>query len=378
MDAMTRDGIAASESLIGDVAGGVRAALREARFGLDAARYRLQQQALALSAFVGHRLWHLALDPGAPRPSVDAIREIERRYAALLERDLENVRRGCYPRDLLYQLPFFEYLGHVPEVLLDLPRILLRRYRGKFRDLPPWVDRKDYPKYYLRTFHWQTDGWLSERSARLYDATVEFLFGGTADVMRRMAIPPVVESVAGRRRPRILDIACGTGRFLRQLGAALPRAKLYGLDLSPHYLKRAGQVLSGAADVSLAVENAEALPFADGFFDAATSVFLFHELPADARRNVAAEAWRVLKPGGRLVVCDSAQLSDSGEIADFLEAFHRSYHEPYYKGYLRDDLATVLAEAGFEVEESAPWLVSKVVVARKPGTARMQAGRARQ
>jgi ubiquinone/menaquinone biosynthesis C-methylase UbiE len=365
MDAMTRDGGVGSQSLVGDVAGGVRTALRQARFGLDATRYRLQQQVLALSAFVGHRLWHLALDPGAPRPCPASIREIERRYRALLERDLENVRHGCYPRDLLYQFPLFEYLGQVPEALIDVPRVLLRRYRGKYRDLPRRVDRRDYPKYYLRTFHWQTDGWLSDHSARLYDATVEFLFGGTADVMRRMAIPPVVASVAGLRKPRVLDVACGTGRFLGQLGAALPRAKLYGLDLSPHYLKKASALLSGAGNVSLAVDNAEALPFADGFFDAVTSVFLFHELPSDARRNVAAEAWRVLKPGGRFVVCDSAQLSDSGHIADVLNAFHRSYHEPYYKGYLRDDLARVLAQVGFEVEESAPWLVSKVVVGRK-------------
>jgi ubiquinone/menaquinone biosynthesis C-methylase UbiE len=258
-----------------------------------------------------------------------------------------------------------------------MPRVLLRRFRGRFDDLPASVDRRDYPKYYLRTFHWQTDGWFSDRSARLYDASVEFLFGGTADVMRRMAIPPIVEAVRGARKPRILDVACGTGRFLRQLGAAVPKAKLYGLDLSPNYLKRAQSVLSDAADVSLAVDNAEAMPFADGFFDAVSSVFLFHELPWDVRRTVAAEAWRVLKPGGTLVVCDSAQLSDSGMLEDFLEFFHRSYHEPYYKGYVRDDLAAMFAETGFEVEDTTPWLVSKVVVARKPATKKSRARRSR-
>jgi ubiquinone/menaquinone biosynthesis C-methylase UbiE len=351
--------------------------LRELRFEIDAARYRWQQQGLALSAFLGHRLWHLALDPRAPRPSAAAIREIDRRYRALLERDLDNVRRGYYPRRLLHQFPLFEYLGQLPEALLEAPRVLWRRHRGRFRDLPARVDRRDYPKYYLRTFHWQTDGWLSDRSARLYDASVEFLFGGTADVMRRMAIPAVVDGVAELRRPRILDVACGTGRFLRQLGAALPRAKLYGVDLSPHYLKKARSLFPPAAAVTLAADNAEALPFADGFFDAVTSVFLFHELPSDVRRRVAAEAWRVLEPGGRLVVCDSAQLSDSGEIGEFLESFHRAYHEPYYKGYLRDDLAAVLAEVGFAVEQSDAWLVSKVVVARKGEAKRAPAARVR-
>jgi hypothetical protein len=41
------------------------------------------------------------------------------------------------------------------------------------------------------------------------------------------------------------------------------------------------------------------------------------------------------------------------------------YHEPYYKGYLRDDLSAMLGECGFEVVSAEPFLVSKVVVARK-------------
>ena len=71
--------------------------------------------------------------------------------------------------------------------------------------------------------------------------------------------------------PRILDVGCGTGRFLLQVHRALPRAKLYGLDLSPYYVKRAAEVLSPAVDVSLVVENAEDMPFAGKFFDAVTS-----------------------------------------------------------------------------------------------------------
>ena len=101
-------------------------------------------------------------------------------------------------------------------------------------------------------------------------------------------------------------------------------------------------------------------------FDAVTSVFLFHELPADARRRVMREAFRVLVPGGRFVVCDSAQLSDSRELEEVLHTFPATYHEPYYKGYLRDDLAEVMTECGFELESSTPHPVSKVVVCRKP------------
>jgi len=332
---------------------------------LDRARYRARQYSLTASLAVPGRLWSLLLSPKPPRVGAHIVAELQQRYAALLERDLSNAEAGIYPRELLHQFPLLTYLSRVPEALADVPRFIWRSYTGGHDELPASVDRSRYPRYYLRTFHWQTDGWLSDRSARLYDASVEFLFAGTADIMRRMAMPPVVTAPRDAARPRVLDVACGTGRFLAQLHRALPHAKLFGLDLSAPYLKQAASLLDGA-DVSLVNDNAEAMPWSDGHFDAVTSVFLFHELPADARRRVMREAWRVLKPGGRFVVCDSAQLADSAVLEPVLLGFPAAYHEPYYKSYLRDDLAAVMRSGGFEVESSEPHLVSKVVVGRKP------------
>ncbi len=332
---------------------------------LDRARYRAQHYGLTASLALPRQLWGLVLAPRQPGLERAALERLQRRFEALLQRDLEHVEQGCYPRELLFQLPLLDYLRELPLALADLPRFLWRRYRGAHGDLPAGIDRSRFPRYYLRTFHWQTDGWFSSRSARLYDPSVEFLFGGTADIMRRMAIPPLSAALRAAAQPRILDVGCGTGRFLMQLQRALPSARLFGLDLSAPYLSRAAARLAGQG-VSLVNDNAESMPWADAHFDAVSSIFLFHELPPDARRRVAREVWRVLAPGGRFVVSDSAQLADSPELEEVLRSFPAAYHEPYYKSYLRDDLSALLRESGFEIESAEPHFVSVVVVARKP------------
>jgi ubiquinone/menaquinone biosynthesis C-methylase UbiE len=185
--------------------------------------------------------------------------------------------------------------------------------------------------------------------------------------MRRTVIPPIVDAVKTMSSPRILDVACGTGRTLLSLHRALPHARLYGVDLSPYYIRKAQETLRGITEASLSVENAEALPFADNTFDAVSSTFLFHELPKDARRRVMKEATRVLKPGGKAILLDSAQTSDSRQLGTFLQAFPEIYHEPYFKSYLQDDLETVMSESGLRVACSSPQLFSKRVVSSPKG-----------
>lgn len=338
---------------------------------VDRARYRTRHRGLAFLLGAYMEMWYRMVKPGI-YPGRHELELLHRSFEDLLAADLDNVEAGRYPRDLLFSMPLGTYLRTLPEAILDQPRIYQRARRGRFDDLPASVSPESYPAYYCRNFHWQTDGWLSRRSARLYDISVELLFGGVADVMRRMALPPVVDGVRNVARPRVLDIACGTGRFLASLGRALPRGELVGVDLSPFYVAHARQETPAHANMQFMVENAESMSFDDGAFDAATSVFLFHELPKDVRRRVMREAYRVLRPGARFVICDAAQLEGSGPLRCFLERFPEIYHEPYFKGYLRDDLETALERCGFQVERSEMHFVSKVVVARRPVTPRRE------
>jgi ubiquinone/menaquinone biosynthesis C-methylase UbiE len=306
-------------------------------------------------------------------PTRQAALSLRSRIEQLFEEDWQDAESGIYPRELIETQHLWEYAQAVPRLLADLPRTRARIGRGDFQDVPDDAAPGRYPRYYARNFHFQTEGYLGHTSAALYDLQVELLFGGTADAMRRRLIPPVVrfarEAGASSARPlRLLDVACGTGHLLRMLGAALPQeAKFFGVDLSPHYIARAREVLPRTLDVSLVCDNAEKLPFLDGSFDAVTSVFLLHEMPGDVRARVLAEMARVVRPGGLVVVADSVQLGDAPELEREILAFPSRFHEPYYLGYVQDDLAKRLGDAGLRVTEAKLAFLTKVATATKAG-----------
>ncbi len=203
---------------------------------------------------------------------------------------------------------------------------------------------------------------------------------GAAGAMRRQAIAPISKYVRGRdqRQLKLLDIACGSGRFLHQLAQAFPAMHMTGTDLSQAYLVEAARYLQGRRTVAFQQANAETLPFGNESFDIVTCIYLYHELPNEVRRRVTAEMARVLKPGGLFVFVDSLQWGDVEAYDGLLEAFPQRFHEPYYLDYLQDRLGGaegVFAQAGLRPDEWLPAFLSKVIVchkdkfAREPGQA---------
>jgi ubiquinone/menaquinone biosynthesis C-methylase UbiE len=335
---------------------------------LDRLAYHSQHLSFLINATVMEEAARLVTRNPRYRVDQKVWRALQKRRSELHRRDLANVDAGLYPRELLFDIPVRRYLREFPRLLVDAPRVVRRMRHGDFRDIPP-VDKRRFPPYYRRTFHWQSGGYFTEGSAEVYELGVELLFRGTADVMRRQIIPPITEyvrAVGDAGQVRLLDVGCGTGRTLHQIARTHPAMRLHGVDLSPAYIRYARKVLSDVAELTLAVENAEALPWADATFDVVTSVYMFHELPRNARRNVVREMFRVVKPGGLVVIEDSAQPSESPELEAVLHGFPRDFHEPFYEDYLDDDLGRLLEEIGWVDVATRSALVAKVVTARKP------------
>jgi ubiquinone/menaquinone biosynthesis C-methylase UbiE len=288
----------------------------------------------------------------------------------LQAKDARNVRDGLYPIPVEDSVSFASRIEAVRLMLDDLPQSTERRTEKRSFEAAQLPEAVGLPDYYVQNFHYQSGGWLTEESAKVYDIQVETLFMGAAGAMRRQAIPAISAYLRGRdqRQLRLIDVACGSGRFLAQLKQAFPAMPMTGVDLSRAYLDEAERFLKDRRGVTFQQANAEALPFADASADIATCVYLFHELPNEVRRRAAAEIARVLKPGGLFVFVDSLQWGDVEAYDGLLEAFPQRFHEPYFLDYCGDKLTGadgLFERLGLEREDEFPAFLSKIAVFRK-------------
>ncbi len=309
--------------------------------------------------------------PKTSKVSRELLNELRKSMIELEEVDWEEAENGIYPKTLLFEAPWLDWLKKYPLIWLDLPSTWIRRKNKNTRDIPKRINRENYPSYYLQNFHHQTDGYLSDKSAELYDIQVEILFNGTADAMRRRILSPLKEGLnkfnLDQTKLKILDVATGTGRTLQQMRSTFPETNITGIDLSGSYLKQASKYLNNRDGemVELVKGNVENMPFNDESFHAITCVFLFHELPREARQNVINECYRILKPGGSFILADSIQLSDSPKFNSVMENFRKFFHEPYYIDYVKDDISEKLVKRGFNEVSSNSFFMTKVWSAKK-------------
>lgn len=307
-------------------------------------------------------------DGPPPQHRIPGWSYILRDLSTLYRQDWQNIRDGIYkpPADMIPNPS--NMAAQSRRFLLDLPKVSRRRRNRLNSEVYTAERKRQYPRYYLQNFHYQSDGWLSDESAEAYDHQVEVLFTGGADAMRRQALPLIANEIAATRKNtplELIDIACGTGRFLGEVLRNYPELHATALDLSRPYLQKTQRTLTDFPETRYLEAKAEEIPAADGRYDIATCVYLFHELPAKIRQSVAQEFARVVKPGGLLILIDSIQVGDHSPYDALLDRFPMAFHEPYYRNYIRNDLGRIFESAGFTVEQSERAFFSKVIALRR-------------
>ncbi len=105
---------------------------------------------------------------------------------------------------------------------------------------------------------------------------------------------------------RVLDLGCGTGVLTRMIADRLDSkggGVSVGIDAAAKMILVAGKK-RGSGNCRFEVMAAEDLSFEDQSFDAVVSSLFFHHVPLDLKEKALAESFRILRPGGRLIIAD--------------------------------------------------------------------------
>lgn len=155
---------------------------------------------------------------------------------------------------------------------------------------------------YLKSIYWWA--YVHPRAVYVFERQwlVNLILFGNFGRLRDMAIRFLEPRLAGRT----LQIACVYGNLTNRLAALVPEeGQLDVLDVLPVQIENLHKKLPAGHRVGLIHGDSSRLDMvASGSYDQALLFFLLHEQPEEVRRATLAEALRVLRPGGRLVIID--------------------------------------------------------------------------
>ncbi len=200
-------------------------------------------------------------------------------------------------------------------------------------------------------FHRTTGGWDGHphmgfiHSELIHKTYVARNFGGDIFAQRRA----VLGTLPRTDFRRILEMGTSSGHYTTALAETFPDAHITGVDLSLPMLEEARRVANAhgwAWDLHQAA--GEATGFAPASFDLVTSYIIFHEMPAAAIRAAFHEAFRLLEPGGQVLMSDVTPYAAQDKLGVWrADAMAKRGGEPYWREAASFDWAEAARDAGF-------------------------------
>ncbi len=216
-----------------------------------------------------------------------------------------------------------------------------------------------YPHYYSsQNFHGIEGGYLNPGASVSYDPITQYVVPPNETWVRQ----GLIDRIKGTPR-RILDLGCGTGTTTLMLKQAFPQANVTGLDLSPYMLVMADHKAKKAGlDIQWRHGNAEETGLLEASFDLVTASLLFHETPPNVSKSILQEGFRLLTPGGEVLILDGNQKTIR-QVDWLTEVFE----EPYIKDYAAGSVDAWMGAVGFEaVQTKDLFLIHQVTHGMKP------------
>ena len=220
----------------------------------------------------------------------------------------------------------------------------------------------EIPDYACYEIHIQPGGYVGDRFAGhiYYYGTMVVVGGGAGNYQDNFqyslaaALPPPAD---GKIR-RILEQGTSCGQYAVALKRRFPEAEVWADDVAGPMLRYAHmRTAQMGVDVRYVQGLSEKSQFPDNHFDMVTNNLLIHEVPAQQIKDIAAEAYRTLRPGGVFYPLDSYSGDQPRNTALSKYAAWRSYrwnHEVWWMEYYGLDLAQAMRDVGFKVDENGP------------------------
>lgn len=219
--------------------------------------------------------------------------------------------------------------------------------------------------------------WKRQEAGQVYDRQFQNTVGSYIDSSE---MEPVLDLLSGLQGGHILDVGCGTGRFLPWL---TERNRVTGMDLSESMLE---QARAKCAQATLTAASVLAIPFPDNTFDAVYSVRVIQHIRD--QEQMIREMSRVCKPGGRVVLVTynswsllslykHIRMSWAGRVLNFPIGWllkQRSFFGPWgfeYDNYLSiPEARAMMRRSGIRVDTSwgtatgMPWFLQSFFVGK--------------